>query len=198
MRTSPLLLFCAALALPGCGSSASSNTETNRQPTLAEWMEDLKSDSEKKRWDTAWALGQKGPEARQMVNALIAVLQYDRSPSVKAQAALSLVHIDPKGEECVPALTAALRVEGEDVTVLTKVAESLSILGPPAEPAVPELMLLLKHLHRGVRLQAVSALGSVGVGAEDALPELRLLADGDADAVVREAALESLKKIQAK
>jgi len=197
MRTSPLLLVCA-LALPGCGSSASSNTDTSRQPTLAEWMEDLKSDNEIKRYEAAYVIAEMGPEARQSLNALTAVLHYDKSPRVKAQAAWSMVHVDPKGEECVPALCGALREEGEDTTVLAKVAEALGKLGPPAEPAVPELVLLLKHLNRGVRLQAARALGNIGVGAEDALGDLRALANGDADAVVREVALEALKKIEAK
>jgi HEAT repeat protein len=196
MRATSLLWLCA-LAFTGCGTSAAVNSDSPRPPTLAEWMEDLKSDNEKKRWQAAYALAEIGPEAKQTVNALIAVLHYDSSPRVKAQAAWSLVHVDPKGEECVPALSAALREEGADVTVLAKVAEALAKLGPPAEPAVPELVLLLKHLNRGVRLQAALALGNVGVGAEDALPELRLVADGDADAAVREAALESLKKVQA-
>jgi HEAT repeat protein len=197
MRLSPLLFACA-LAVAGCGTSASPNADTSRQPTLAEWMEDLKSDSEKKRFETAYALGEMGPEARQMVNALIAVLNYDKSPRVKAQAAWSLVHIDPKGEECVPALTAALKEEAADIVVLAKVSEALGKLGPPSEPAVPELMMLLKHLNRGVRLQAARTLGNIGAGAEEALSDLRTVADGDADATVREVAAESWKKIQAK
>jgi HEAT repeat protein len=197
MRTSPLLLVCA-LGLTGCGPSGAANSETPRQYTLAEWMEDLKSNDEETRFKTAWALGEMGPEARQTANALSAVLRYDKSPRVKAQAAWALVHIDPKGEECVPTLSAALREDREDTTVLAKVAEALGKLGPPSESAVPELVNLLKHLNRGVRLQAARALGNIGAGAEEALPELRLVADGDGDATVREVAAEAVKKVEPK
>jgi hypothetical protein len=63
---------------------------------------------------------------------------------------------------------------------------------------VPELTMLLKHLNRTVRLQAARTLGCIGAGAEEALADLRTVADGDADATVREVAAESWKKIQAK
>jgi HEAT repeat protein len=195
MRCSHFMFACA-LGLAGCGQSSLSNSDTRAQATLDEWREDLKSTSEKKRFEAVFALGQIGPEAKPLLLTLTAVLlDPGETPRVRSQTAWSLVHIDPKGEECLQALCAAL-VRDEDWTVRAKVAEALAKIGPGAENAVPDLMRCLSDSEVGVRLQVVRALGNIGPPARDALPELRRLSEVDLNTTVREQAVEAVKQIE--
>ncbi|MFL5241018.1 MAG: HEAT repeat domain-containing protein [Gemmataceae bacterium] len=74
-------------------------------------------------------------------------------------------------QKAVPVLTKDLHDTDEHVRSCA--AEALTETGPLAEPAVPDLMLLLqKDTDSSVRLQATLALYNIGPGAKAAVPVL--------------------------
>src|SRR5438309_9433765 len=110
MRYRHLLIVCP-LVLSGCGgcggSGSSPDDGGNRVPTLKDIAKDLKSPSEETRWAAAFALGNKGVDAKPELPALGAALN-DSSPRVRAEVAWALVHVDPQGDEVLQELMAAL------------------------------------------------------------------------------------------
>ena len=97
------------------------------------------------------------------------------------------------GASAVPALTAALKKRA----VSDHAAQMLRVLGPIAEPAVPELMVLV--VDRGdlsSRLQAAGAVGAVGKAARKHVPALLEVAlDEKEDAKIRGAALRAIGEV---
>ncbi len=74
-------------------------------------------------------------------------------------------------------------------------SQALGKIGPPARPAVPELIRLLKDPFPAVRTAAAVALGQIGTGALEARPYLEAVAEDDIDATVRVAADNAVKWI---
>jgi HEAT repeat protein len=89
----------------------------------------------------------------------------DLSPAKLPPAYLALA------QKAVPLLTMAL--QDPDSRVRARAAEALAQTGPLAEPAVPDLVKLLKNDDdSNVRLQATLALQNIGPGAKAAVPVL--------------------------
>jgi HEAT repeat protein len=136
--------------------------------------------------DAGDALGRIGKPA---VPPLIRALK-SSDPSVRAWAAYAVRKVGPEARDAMPALAGLLR----DDRTAAAAAQSLSVMGAPAVPA------LLEGLRNGsplLREKAASALGDIGLGAETALPELRKLAEDDEPSAIRKAAKEAIGKIAA-
>jgi HEAT repeat protein len=187
------LALCGTLS--GCGRSSLPDDDPSAPPSAAEWIKRLQDGDPERRLAAAFALGQMGTAGKEAIPALCMVLAHDESWPVRKQSAESLVHIDPKGEECVQALGGALR--DEEAAVRAEAAKALAKLGPPARPTVDELIRLLTDDAPLVRCEAANALGAIGEDAERALEYLRDVRSNDANPAVRLAADDAIKKIRA-
>jgi HEAT repeat protein len=102
-----------------------------------------------------------------------AVFAEDAREVSAALLALGTVETEPR--TVLPWLKEALR--REETRVRLSAVQALERMGPPARPAVPELILLVGS-DREVRTSAIRALGRIG--AAEAAPALeRQLQDGD-------------------
>ena len=81
------------------------------------------------------------------------------------------------------AVWAALKIKPEDRTLF--------------DTAIPKLRHALQRDRDIVRLEAAVALGEIGPAAKTALPMLELLAEDDPSRLVRDAAAEAVRKIDA-
>jgi HEAT repeat protein len=135
-------------------------------------------------------LGKIGPDAVAAVSALIKVLQDDVDVDVRSSAAVALGNIGH--QRAVLALIKALE---PDEYVRYFASEASGRIG---EPAVPNLIVALKHTHHDVRRAAASSLGDVGPDAEAAVPALIEATNKDTDADVRHAADWALMNIRRK
>ncbi|WP_209834222.1 HEAT repeat domain-containing protein [Ruegeria sp. HKCCE3926] len=72
-------------------------------------------------------------------------------------------------------------------------AQSLALFGPEAEPAVPELIALLKSPSVFVRKEAAIALGKIGGAASSALPALEAMVDGSLQGKFATRAIEQIR-----
>jgi HEAT repeat protein len=125
-------------------------------------------------------LGDMGPAARPAVPALLRTLQAE-DPWLRFEAASALMHIDPDAAAAVavPVLGALLDRE-KGAHVRWKAVAVLGQLGPRAQPAVPDLALVLQDEALPMRRSAAVALGNIGPGAGAAAPGLTaLLRDDD-------------------
>jgi HEAT repeat protein len=106
-----------------------------------------------------------------------------------------LARLGPIAQEATPAIIrelSASNIEYERalfVSVLGKI-------GAPAGQVVPALTRALRDKEPVVRAAAAGALATVGEPARSTIPELRQVAAHDADATVRKAAEEALRKLQ--
>jgi HEAT repeat protein len=130
------------------------------------------------------------PESRD-VNELEARLR-DRDPGIRAKAALQLSKLGGGAAKAIPALIEALK--NDDPLLRQNAALALGKIGPAARDAVPALMEALGDGEWTVRRSAVQALGEIGDA--QALAAVEALAR-DPDSLVRKAATESAKKLQA-
>jgi HEAT repeat protein len=96
-----------------------------------------------------------GPESKEAVAALIAVLQ-DRSEEVRISAAIALLHIAPEAKDIVPTLITAFK--NQAAKVRSAAAAALEKLGPGAREAVPALITALQDPNKDVRIAAPYAL----------------------------------------
>jgi HEAT repeat protein len=119
----------------------------------------------------------------------------------RGTAAYYLGRIGPQAKCAVPVFLKALRAKAkpDDPTakhIRDSVLYGLTLLGPVAKEAVPDLMVILLNykLPYGERQRAAEALGSIGPAARPAIPALRK-ALKDKDNMVREAAVRALEKV---
>ena len=94
----------------------------------------------------------------------------DERPSVIWNAAYAIRRIGRPAQETVPALTALLKHEDQQVRIVA--AHALSEMGPAAKPAVATMAGLLKTQDGRQRRQVANALVRLGPDAREALPVL--------------------------
>lgn len=151
-----------------------------------------------------WAVQElrtRGPQAKAAVPALAQALHDNQMISWPAADALAA--IGPDAAPAIPALVEAIEREqgqgkrsetgSETPSTFSGLAgKALTGIGPAA---MPELLRLLAHDDRFVRMTAVSALGNLGPQAIDALPALNeaLL---DEDEMVRQWARVAIERIE--
>jgi HEAT repeat protein len=101
------LLSGLAICLAGCGKSKPELKSVSGQP-LSHWLEVLKGGDLSQRNRAVDALGNVGAADPAVMPALIEALD-DRSPEVRAKAALALLKSGPAAHSAVAALTKATR-----------------------------------------------------------------------------------------
>lgn len=92
-----------------------------------------------------------------------------------------------------PAVIAA--ISESDPEARDKVLAAVKVFAPGTTEMVGPLTQGLRHAEASVRIGAATALGALGSSARAAIPALRAALD-DADAGVREAAAQALRRIQ--
>ena len=115
----------------------------------------------------AFALGQIGPAAASVAPELVNALK-DPSPQVRQQAAEALRYT----QGWTPATLSALRqaLKDPDPMIRTRAEEVFWQMGPRAEPAMPELVELLKDPARAY--MGALCLGAIGPPARSTVPSL--------------------------
>jgi TonB family protein len=150
-----------------------------------------------------------GPDAKEVVPALIKLIQAPTSMYRRDSAIYALGKIGPDAKGAVPVLIDLLgdgnvlpekssRLSPADLKQNARVLRSqvVFVLGKigPAEGVVPALIALLKNKSLGVQSGAASALAEIGADAKEAIPAL-IAALKDADAAVSSNAATALNKI---
>jgi HEAT repeat protein len=118
------------------------------------------------------ALGEIGPEAREAIPALMAILE---SPETRRErtavlAAAALRRIDPESELSLKALLDILHHGSDDSEVMA--AGALADFGPSAAPAVPHLKGMLVNDDPLRTAAAARTLAAIGPAAKSAVPDL--------------------------
>jgi HEAT repeat protein len=135
-------------------------------PALAEALRECDANT---RVHLVAALNRLGPAARPAVDPLRRVLR-DEDKWVRYLAASALVGIDPDyGETVLPVLVELLR----DEEMQRHAMDVVTIIGPRAKDAVPELVAALKAESKYVRLKAAATLWLVRQRSDDAIAVLR-------------------------
>jgi HEAT repeat protein len=173
-----------------------------RGRTVKELIEDLRSPDPDERRDVLMALGELGPEAREAVPAVIALL---KDPTQLPAPVMVLGRIGPAAREAVPLLAQALtkyeksfprdeavalvridpaqapRVVAETLKALDSPDQDLALsadgtlrgLGPSVATALPELLRRLKGRHDFRERQVIQAVGGLGEAGPPAVSRLR-------------------------
>jgi len=123
---------------------------------------------------------------RRLAPVVADVLKSDKSPAVRAAAAVVLGRTEEHAKTVLAAMVDALK--DSDPTVRAAVAESFGRIGDEAKVAVPGLKTLLKDMDASVRLAGTFALGRVGPEGASAVPELMAVLASDMDTAVRKEA----------
>lgn len=147
------------------------------------------------------ALALFGAEARDAAPLLIEIARDTKQPSVVRQAPLeALAQIGATHPQVIPALISLLNdppapQDSDGGQLRELAAESLGVIGPPAQSAVPALIRASGDESESLRRKTLAALGSVGGGAAVAVPALLEAMLLDASPAVRDAAMEALGKV---
>jgi HEAT repeat protein len=157
--------------------------------TLPALMSAIHDGSEMVRKRSARALGELGMAAMPALNHLTAGLQ-DESKAVRLECAAALARIGPDAEAAIPALFSLL-VE-PDIRVFTVVSAAIRRMG---EPAVAYAISMLADPDVDMRVRASELLGQIGC-LDDHIVEALLEASIDREAEVREAARQSLLRLE--
>lgn len=143
-------------------------------------------------------LGRRGPQSKDAVPVLARLLEDLASTRMVAK---SLAAIGPDAQEAIPALADVIRREqgkgsgiGSDGPSLNSsfAGRALTAIG---ESSIPELVRLLSHEDRFVRICAARSLGDMGPKAKDAVPALKEALE-DEDETVRRYVSRALEKIE--
>jgi HEAT repeat protein len=171
----------------------------------AELIPSLKHEDLAVRFEAGYALASLGAEARSAVPALIEMLSGDDHDNAEiATLVLARISPDPAIEPAVPLLIETVQGLEKGWTAQMNAAVALLRLGREEEKARAvvrdelylSLMLpLLKDKQPVNRLHVCEILMFAGLPRQDILDLLRKTAAEDAEARVREAAAEALRKI---
>jgi len=136
--------------------------------TLNELIEQLDDNDFEVRRSAARTLEQKGPEAKDAVDALIEALE-DEDEYVRAAAGRALGEIGPQAERAIPALMKMMK----DHVMIVRMAAAVGLggIGPKANEAIPLLAEALESQDEdhNVKYRAAKALGDIGPEAVPAL-----------------------------
>jgi HEAT repeat protein len=110
------------------------------------------------------------------------------SPEIRNQAIFGL---GACGRQALPTLTKLVAGHDKNHDLAWQAAAALALLGPDAEPAIPDLVSALKSKQQSVVAQSAAALGAIGPAAKGAVPQLQALL-AHKDIVIREYAANAL------
>lgn len=140
--------------------------------TTGTWIKTLLlGETARERETAAQTLGKGGPQtAKAAVPALIEALA-DEDEKVRSAAAFALAEFGPAAKAAVPALTQMI-VTADGISGCWGAVHALGEIGLDAAPAVPQLILLLRHGGMIAQQIAPEALGKIGPAAQAAVPAL--------------------------
>ena len=170
------------------------------RPALAEIVAGLSDADDNYRTESAMAIAAVGPGAEEAIGPLQRVLEDAAAePSLRYAAAYALGRIGPAA---LPAEPLIRRLVESDDELMATVAVWAALKIKPEDrtlfdAAIPRLRHALQRDRDIVRLEAAVALGEIGPAAKTALPMLELLAEDDPSRLVRDAAVEAVRKIDA-
>jgi HEAT repeat protein len=144
LRVAHLLL---AMNLPLLAAAAlAQSPAASEGKSVAEWIDQLKSDEFRQQWYAAYELGMLGPKAAPAVPALHAILDVNsrKNEYARSMAAWALGRIGPAAEAEIPLLVETMR-STKLLAVRRSAAEALGNLGPAAKPAVGALLTMLQN-----------------------------------------------------
>ena len=161
---SPAIIATAALALlAASGRGHAQSPEDQARPRGSE----SRVGAFEARWDAADTsarlailkrIGRRRPQVGAAVPLLVRALQ-DRDPKVRSRAAGAL-HWSGRAKAAAPALMTALK--DPDPTVRNAAAWALGTVGPEAQPAIPDLVAMLRGDKGEPGLAAFAALQGIG------------------------------------
>lgn len=151
--------------------------------------------SSRVRQAAALALGGYQPPPPPALEALMEVLA-GRDPHLKSTVAAALARLGREHRGVVEALAGVLGSENPRQRQAAAIV--LERIGPPAQPALPAVIRLLRRdpVER-VRRFAVAALTAMGEGAREAAPALARAAREDGSERIRQYAAEALPRVGA-
>lgn len=161
----PSVRRTAALALTMVGADA--------KPAAPALHEALKDPTSMVRMLAATALGQIGPDAREAIPTLRRVMEGDRDPEVRVNAALALWKVEGQSGPTIETLSRLLQDTKGKGPVAAAAAQGLGHIGREARAAVPLLRDSLREGDVGVRRGAAFALGQMSTSAGAAQADLR-------------------------
>ncbi|WP_029629891.1 HEAT repeat domain-containing protein [Zavarzinella formosa] len=127
---------------------------------------------------------------RVLTPTLADLLKGDKSPIVRAAAAVALGKVGESAKTVIKVIIEAFK--DPDIGVRTAAADAVGRIGFEAKEAVPSLAELLKDSDSGVRLAAVFSLGRLGTDGAMATTQLANLLATDKDPNVRKESARSL------
>lgn len=170
------------------------------RPALAEIVAGLSDPDDNYRAESAMAVAAVGPGAEEAIGPLQQLLaDTANEPSLRYAAAYALGRIGPAALPAEPLLR---RLADSDDELMATVAVWAALKIKPDDrtlfdAAIPKLRHALQRDRDIVRLEAAVALGEIGPAAKTALPMLELLAEDDPSRLVRDAAADAVRKIDA-
>jgi HEAT repeat protein len=121
----------------------------------------------------------------------------DSDASIRANSARLLSQLGPLAEKAVPDLRIVLQTKGETSLVKFWTYVALAEIGPPALPALPELLADLQQIEEKDRYLPTRALGEIGPPARAAVPRFIQMIKARSSLQNTETAAQSLVKIGA-
>ncbi len=122
---------------------------------------------------------------------LIKAAMVDPQGRVRPQAAYAYYCVTRQTEAAVKTLVELLASPSQCEQAL----RHLRLMGPNAEPAIPDVRKLLKHESAGIRESAVLVLGNMGAVAAGEIPAIKRLAS-DPDPLLSQAVEEAVAAIE--
>jgi HEAT repeat protein len=143
----------------------------------------------------AQALLQFGPGVAPVCDAILESLAREKSPEIRQVVLAILGLLDKEAKRTGPAF--ALALKDEDARCRVMAVRGLGRQSSRFEPAIAALIECLKDDAIEVRLAATQELAQSGALPAKILPALKATAKSDPRSVVREAASEAVKRIEA-
>ena len=165
MRTRYMIFLLAAC---GCLSLGGSKLYADETPVAALVAKDLKSENEAEKIKALDQLGAQGEKAAEAVQPIEALLK-DKSPKVRAHAALALGAIGAKAKDSAPALAELLK--DADETVRRSALRAIQAIHPGPKVMIPLAVKLLEDPDPAIRGRILNAIAEAGVEAVPGLIE---------------------------
>jgi HEAT repeat protein len=164
------LCFASFLLLTSDFGDCRDDNSGKASPERQQALKGLNSDDAETRLATAALLEKTADDLQFLSVHLGRMVELDKDPQVRIQAAKALAAMAGSGNKAVPSLLRALKTD--DAAVKAQVISVLGALAPASKAAIPELIALVKDKDPSVRRMAAYSLGKFGPDAIEALPVL--------------------------
>jgi HEAT repeat protein len=179
------------------GAAPASSRQARRGDSVPALSSALRNRSETPtvRVAAAAAVARLGPEAREAVPALVALLDGAERSDLRRAAAHALVQIAPHEEVTGRVLLGALDRHPEDARLRLQIAQSLPAVSLLHDQAAQAFLTLLRDNEPAVRTATMDALERASHSSEDVRAAVIEAAEHDPDRGVQRAAREALASL---